>query len=109
MASSRVRHFWGCLGYSSVVVAAAVWVLLSAPGELIGEGYQASAAKQYRMGKIHSWLLSQERSVGMAAHADRRSSGRDGRDGSPVCAARTPAGLHGDLGDMDGVAPATVR
>jgi soluble lytic murein transglycosylase len=41
--------------------------LLSAPGELIGEGYQASAAKQYRMGKIHSWLLSQDRSVGMAA------------------------------------------
>ena len=67
MASSRVRHFWGCLGYSSVVVAAAVLVLLSSAGELIGEGYQASAAKQYRMGKIHSWLVSQDRSVGMAA------------------------------------------
>ncbi|MGH7853736.1 MAG: lytic transglycosylase domain-containing protein [Candidatus Binatia bacterium] len=45
----------------------AVLVLLASPGNLIGESYQASAAKQHRMEKIHSWLLSQDASMGMAA------------------------------------------
>lgn len=55
------------MSYSSVVVSAAVLVLLASPGKLIGESYQASAAKQHRMEKIHSWLLAQDGNMGMAA------------------------------------------
>jgi len=68
MAAFRLRRQnEACLRYSIVVVAAVVLVLLASRGKLIGESYQASAAKQYRMKKIHSWLLAQDGSMGMAA------------------------------------------
>lgn len=62
-------QIWRCLTYSSVVVTAAVLVLLASPCDLIGESYQASAAKQRRMEKIHSWLLAQDGSMGMAVES----------------------------------------
>jgi len=67
MIPSKPRQIWGCLRYSRVIFAAAVFVLLAAPGKLIGESYQTRAAKQHRMEKIHSLLLSQDGSTGAAA------------------------------------------
>jgi soluble lytic murein transglycosylase-like protein len=69
MAALRARRLGACLlRYFGIGVSAALLVLLATPGKLIGESYQASAAKQRRMEKIHSWLLSQDgSSTGMAA------------------------------------------
>jgi soluble lytic murein transglycosylase-like protein len=67
MIAFRLRRLRARLRYSSIVVSAAVLVLLAVPSKLIGEGYQATAAKQHRMELIHSWLLSQDETTGLAA------------------------------------------